>query len=711
MARKIDHEILEALTNLNVTIGEQNKDRRADENRKEQKKEHKSAVRTLKANTKEVLTNTAGIFGLTKSMFTLGGVMGDLKGMNSMVSKSLVKVQLASEGSSKTLDRFNDSSTGLQQQIGTFADAVDLGMSNFSDGTLKFSAQLKAQGINNKASMGLMRQNTQALGLSEEASLTLMDSLVSTAAQNGDSISGLISALESMKDAMISTTVALGPEAAANAEKVAAMMSQSNSELQGASAEFVASFLSGSEGYAKAAKLGVIFTGKETDMEMAAKFDQLMEKITTITGGMKGPGSQQALAAFSEGFGLSMQDINLAQQLEHVSWARQLVEGNTEQRQQELSKISVEQAHANATRNTQKAGLTVMEGIASSINKLGMLAGGYLIGIVGGVATMVGALWSILTAVQAIALMRGKSGAMDMLSKGKGRGGGRVGGASRTMRAGVRMTRHTNKYIKALGRLTVASTQFGGKLAKMVKGFGSKMWSPFKAAGKGIAGFFGKGGLGRLVGTAAKGFGKILGPLAAVATGVQKGIQTGSWIEGLKRGAVSAAIWGVGAALAPVTGGASLLGAAALDVMAGDMISDALPGGVEEKAEEKKQTTKNLAKQTQVSMMELGVTKDAGFSEDELARIADNTQKNLEFNEQIKNMTEKDLQVTLAQLEEAKATPITMLSNYLAQNLVGMSKMVEATDIGNAQRETQTEVIESNNRPKGPEPITAGALR
>ena len=711
MARKIDHKILEALTNLNVTIEEQNKDRRADENRKEQKKENKDAVRTLKTNTKEVLVNTAGIFGLTKSMFTLGGVMGDLKGMNSMLSKSLTQVQLASQGSAKTLDRFNDSSTGLQQQIDTFSDAVDLGMSNFSDDTLKFSTQLKAQGINNKASMGLMRQNTQALGLSEEASLTLMDSLVSTASQNGDSISGLISALESMKDAMISTTVALGPEAAANAEKVAAMMSQSNSELQGAAAEFVASFLSGSEGYAKAAKLGVIFTGKETDMEMASKFDQLMEKITTITGGMKGAGSQQSLAAFSEGFGLSMQDINLAQQLEHVSWARELVEGNTEQRQQELSNISVEQAHANATRNTQKKGITVMEGIASSLNKWGMLAGGYLLGIAGTIGYMLGSLYSIYASVKTIAMMRGKSGVMDMVSGNKGRGKNFIGPRiSRTRSAGLRMARSSNKFIKVLGRLTVASSSFGSKLTKMVKGMGSKLLSPFAAAGKGIAGFFGKGGMGRLVGTAAKGFGKILGPLAAVVTGVQKGIETGSWIEGLKRGAVSAAIWGVGAALAPVTGGASLLAAAALDAVAGDMVADAIPGGAE-KAEDKKQTTKNLAKQTQVSMMELGVTKDAGFSEDELARIADNTQKNLEFNEQIKNMTEKDLQVTLAQLEEAKATPITMLSNYLAQNLVGMSKMVEATDIGNAQRETQTEVIESNNRPKGPEPITAGALR
>ena len=71
--------------------------------------------------------------GLTASMATLKGVLGDLKGMNSQLSKSLAQVHLASEGSSKTLDRFNNSNTGMAQQIATFGDAVDLGMSNFAD--------------------------------------------------------------------------------------------------------------------------------------------------------------------------------------------------------------------------------------------------------------------------------------------------------------------------------------------------------------------------------------------------------------------------------------------------------------------------------------------------------------------------------------------------------------------------------------------------
>ena len=643
----------------------------------EESKTKKSSVKALKANAQKLAANTAGIFGLTASMFTLKGVMGDLKGMNSQVSKALTQVNLATQGSAKTIARFNDSATGLQQQIGAFATAVDMGMSNFSDSTLKFSTQLKAQGVNEKATMSLMRANTQTLGMSESASLALADSLVSTAAANGDSIEGLVSAIAGMKEAMISATISLGPKAAATAERVAAMMSQGNSDLQEASAKFVSSFLNGSEGMLKAAQLGVTITGEESDIELAAKFQQLIDKIADTTNPMKGAGSQPGLEGFMAAFNVDATDVNLAQQLQDVPWATALIDGNTDQRQRDLSNASMDQAYQNATRKTQTKGLTAMEGIAKAINTTGKWMDGYMIGILAFMGTLVGIGWSILTAVRLNSMMSLKGGA-------KGLGKKAVSSGAKLRFAGSKMASSSNVLVKAFGKLTQGVSKVSQKMGAMAKGVGGFF--------KGIGSKFGK--LGKFIGPVAKGFGKVLGPLAAVSTGIFKGIETGSWVEGLKRGVTSAVIYGAGVALAPLTGGASLIGAMALDATLGDAISNAIPGGAGPDAKEnKKQTTKDLAKQTSTSMLQLGINKEAGFSEEQLATIEADTLRNLQFNEDIKNMTRDQLEITKASLEENRAGPMTQLSNYLVTNLMAMDKIVAATVEGNEQRADQTTAI------------------
>ena len=684
MAKKSDFvDLGEKLDKLLEFMKTDAQSQAADKQGAKEEKTAKEGERASKASTKKIqklgksiIPNTAALVGLTGSMFTLKGVLGDLKSMNSDVSKSLTQVNLSTQGSRKTMERFNESSTGAQQQIQAFATAVELGMNNFSDNSLKLSVQLKAQGVNNKAVMGLMRHNVQALGLSEQSQLELVDSLVSTAAANGDSIEGLISAVDSMKDAMVETTVALGPEAAANANKIAAMMSQSNTSLQGAAADFVKSFLAGSDGFDKAARMGVVFTGQETTEEMAAKFEQIISKLNDMTGGMKGAGAAKALDPLAEGFGLSMQDINLAQQLESVSWAQELIKGNTDQKQKDLSKASVDQAYQNATRGTQLEGLEVMEGVATGLLRVSNLMGQHTIAIIAGFFTVAGFLTSILMAMRA----------------------GRIASA---------LTSGTRAAGKP-GMLSKASSALGKQFSKLGK-FAGKMKYAFGSFSKSLKGVFSGGGFSVLKksgGILAKGLGKVLGPITAVVTGVAKGMETGNVWDGVKRGLVSAAIYGAGVVLAPATGGASLLVAAALDGMAGDAITKTTLGYSTDGKEEEKQTTKNLAKQTQVSMMELGVTSQAGFTDDQLERIAVNTEKSMALNDEIRNMTEEDLHMKRAQLQEQKATPMTQLSHYFAKSLLSLDTIAQANEVANEQRATQVDA--ANNNTGGATPFSVG---
>ena len=183
-------------------------------------------------------------------------------------------------------------------------------------------------------------------------------------------------------------------------------------------------------------------------------------------------------------------------------------------------------------------------------------------------------------------------------------------------------------------------------------------------------------------------------------------METGNVWDGVKRGLVSAAIYGAGVVLAPATGGASLLVAAALDGMAGDAITKTTLGYSTDGKEEEKQTTKNLAKQTQVSMMELGVTSQAGFTDDQLERIAVNTEKSMALNDEIRNMTEEDLHMKRAQLQEQKATPMTQLSHYFAKSLLSLDTIAQANEVANEQRATQVDA--ANNNTGGATPFSVG---
>jgi len=324
--------------------------------------------KNFKKNTAAIRDNGLALVGLTAGMFNLKSMIGNQLKMNQDLATALGQTGETAKGMSAATDRFLRGQQGAEQMVKVFSDAVDMGMTRFSNDTLQFGAQLKVLGIQNKTSFELIRANTQALGVAEEASLGLAQDLITTAVKNKDSIAGLINAINSMRDAMIDTTVELGPKAAMNAQKIAAMMSQGNSELQEASAKFVKSFLAGSDGYMKAAKLGVQFTGKESTAEMARKFETILGKIQGLQAGKQGAGSQFFFDAMERSFGLSREDFNLQTQI--GTSINALKEGNVQQLANESATINLQQTIWNKTEPFQNMLLDLTGNVAKELNKI-----------------------------------------------------------------------------------------------------------------------------------------------------------------------------------------------------------------------------------------------------------------------------------------------------------------------------------------------------
>ena len=312
----------------------------ADEDPKD-KQAKSDARRRGKRHLKALTDNGLALVGLSRGMWSLSKVVGDQLAMNSRLAEGLGQTANALKGVVSVTERFITGQQTYTQSVKVFTDAVNLGMTTFSNETLQFGSQLKVLALQNKTAFQLIRANTQGLGLSEDASLRLTQELVTTAAENKDSISGLIAAINGMKDAMISTTVELGPKTALNAQKIAAMMAQGNSELQESSAKFVKSFLAGSDGYMKAAKLGVRFEEGESLSSMARKFEIILSKVQGLQAGKRGGGSQFFFDAMEEGFDLSRADFNLQRQIGTTIEA--LKENNVQQLSRASAEINLQQ--------------------------------------------------------------------------------------------------------------------------------------------------------------------------------------------------------------------------------------------------------------------------------------------------------------------------------------------------------------------------------
>jgi hypothetical protein len=625
-----EKDLQKALEDLTDAINDASTTKRKDSAEEREKKRNKGK---LGENTKSIVKNTLGLVGLTTSMLTLKGMLGNVKEMNAKVSQSLGQLDQTTLGSRSVTERFNNASVGMTQAIKTFATATELGISQFSDGALRLSAQMKVLGLDNKQAMKLMRFNTQGLGSSSDSSAKLVDTLISTAAANKDSISGLVDAIASMKDALIGTSVELGPKAAENAQKIAAMMSQGNSELQQAASKFVTSFLTGTEGFQKAARLGVTFTGEESLDEMAVKFEQLLGAIQQLDPGGQA-GSQYTLQAFEKQFGLSRQDFYLQRQI--GTTLNDLHKTNTEQLAADVGKISIDQAYQNATYATQSLGLVAAENAAKGIAAVADWIGPWGTAVLGLLGSM-------------LAFM-GIGGIGNILSGGFRKIGGGIGKVGGLLKRGFGIIKNSLKWL-------------GGKL---LKGF-SKLSPVKKVAGKAAA----RAGAKAAGKTIFKSFLKKIPVVGAVAG---LGFAAARAMKGDWKGAMGEAASGLLSTIPGVGTAASLAVDAALAAR------DVSKAGQEAKEEAKK-----------ASKPDKNASREERYRQDMLTfeeMSYEQGQKSLQAQQETAEATKSIEQLNREARERPTSRgPEAAIVERLNEQILGVNKLIALTQDGNSARE------------------------
>lgn len=620
------------------------------------------SIKAIKGQTKSLINNTTGLLGLTASMLTLHGMLGDIKGMNARLSKDLGQLGTATKESfASTMTRFESAtgkqSMGMSQALETFSDAIGLGMTGFSDALLRLGGHFKVLGLSNKTMMSTVRGMTQALGNSEESQIEFMNTLVSTAAANKTSADGMINAIESMKDALTKTTVELGPNATARAAEVAAMMGQGNEELKTMSAKFVGSFLAGTEGFEKAARLGVQFTGQESTGEMAAKFETLLQKIGELGGQAQGPGSQFFFDAMEKQLGLNREDFMLQQRLGNNIQA--LVHGNVEAQARQVATISVEQAYQNATFGFQQGTLNMSTQIASVMDEWNKF-----IPMLAGIGTIVGVLTNLPLK---IAGFMGKA----LLSPFRF-----IGGALKDMGrliGNVFKGRGFDRRMAGGGRFKAGGKMVGNQAGKAA----AKMGTRIPLAGALIAGGLEYAETGDKSRAAASAGGALAGGMA----GAKLGFMIGSFLGPLG----SAAGTLIGGAVGAISG--EILAKKAHDVVDTDFTTEQAAKAAN-KANQMKGSGDESFKDSSTKLsqnMNETLEEFQKRSQSEAEEAAKQRQSQID-------LTKESLDLTKSKMQPA-SNPFTAISGALVNNLVAINNLVGLTEMANEQRLTTNETL------------------
>ena len=378
--------------------------------------------------------NTVGLIGMSTSMFTLGGILKDTLRNNDQLATSLAQLNTATTESSRSVrDAFDTGNIGFKQAIDTFKDSVSDSVAFLGGEVLRMSGFFKVLGVNNKAANLLMRRNIQLLGMSAEGAVNLADTLVSTAMKYGISIDKMVSVVNSLKDAMVKTTVELGPKQAANVQKLTAMIAAQGGEFADMAGELVKSFVVGTKGRDKAAAFGVMFERDDDFKVFQAKFERLIAELSR-RGGLA-TGMQITSADFFEAQAAANQgthaDFLIAQHFIDVNGGhlRDLVTGQTENAVEAKGAMSIQQAMANATFGIQSKAVTVAEGMAAALH----VAGGFLAHLV-----LIPTIVSLIQAIMTFNVAKAAAGGFGGMMPG---GGAKAGGKFKGM----------GKFIKGAG--------------------------------------------------------------------------------------------------------------------------------------------------------------------------------------------------------------------------------------------------------------------
>lgn len=334
------------------------------------------AARTLKS----IRANTAALLGLNSSMLSLGGIIGNLQKSNNTLAEIQGQTARVFESNTAMLKNFDQTMLGLEGRVEVLSNAMTLGITGFSRESFNLAANIKQLGADYKKAQLLQRFNNQVLGQSEAATNLLIDSLVSTAAANGDSINGLITALQKVEAKFVDISAQIGPAFAANIQKAIGALAPGQTALQDSLAQFATSLFANEEGFMKLLKLtGETVTGQESAAEIQSIILRALERIAEF-------GQQGAIVTsrLAEAFGTSPADIVLAQQLPvmrgELTKSAQL---NTQQLANETTRLSLDKAFQATLVGLQTKMLEIIQNIAEFVAKL---AGVSIVGGIGGAA-------------------------------------------------------------------------------------------------------------------------------------------------------------------------------------------------------------------------------------------------------------------------------------------------------------------------------------
>jgi hypothetical protein len=321
----------------------------------------------LSRSNKSTKDNTTATLGLKTSMNFVGGVIGSLSKANNTLAEIQGQTARVFESNTAMLKNFDQTMLGLEGKVEILGNAVKLGITGFSRDSFNLAANIKQLGADYKKAQLLQRFNNQVLGQSEVATNSLIDTLVSTAAVNGDSIDGLISALQKVEAKFVDISAQIGPEFAANIQKAIVSLAPGQTALQDSLAQFATSLFANEEGFMKLLKLtGETVTGQESAAEVRAIIIRTLEEVAEL----QGRGAVE-LTAMNKAYGTSTADVVLAQQLPVMRGA--IIKGTqltTEQLANETTRLSIDKAWQALTAGIQEKILGALQHISGFIVKI-----------------------------------------------------------------------------------------------------------------------------------------------------------------------------------------------------------------------------------------------------------------------------------------------------------------------------------------------------
>jgi len=360
-----------------VAIGLEKQEARADAQEKAEEKDL-TATKGLAAVNKKLI---GGIAAWTTNMFSLRQVFGGLAQANTDLTRTLITTsQMGADGMQKFNRSFQDQGLNMSDSIAVFKEAAGLGMAQMSESTLGFLGGAKSLGLGVGALGQNIISNTQAMGLGEEQSVALADTLYSTSKTYGISSDKMVAAMNSMKSSLLKATVSFGPEAAKAMQVVSArMIGTLGQEFADASTKMISDYTTGSAGMMRSMMLGVdpmqMTQGGEGGM--AAGMEQISRKIVELREQAGNDVSTPfILEAMEKQYGITTEQFNLAEKMldEHGGSLDEAVNGmiqsDVNQRKQNDAMATLDET----MRKLQMLILPVLQTMAGWIEKLGGLA-------------------------------------------------------------------------------------------------------------------------------------------------------------------------------------------------------------------------------------------------------------------------------------------------------------------------------------------------